>query len=235
MKPFRLINASEMQVLQQHFNQVIQNWNEEYAVFPLTIEQTTTPKNYHSSEVLMIEEPEHEFAFIEGDYLNVITHALFSTVHSSFNATSQKLLHILLNNLFKATECTFAPKRQKKLEWFYAGSTSLLLTIHCNEYNFTLVINPDWVYQQLPTNTAAQTSLGDIEDALAEHQIKLSLELTPSPLSVKNLANLHVGDVLVTNHPLSKPLHLIRGKELFAHADLGHTAEHKSIILKRSS
>lgn len=229
MKPYRLINASEMQELHQHFSQVLQQWNDEYCVSPLSLHCVTTSKNYHAINAAMIP----DLALVEGDYLSVINQALFGNDKPCFNLASQKLWITLLNNLFKTEQCDLPQSIQENPRWFYAGSTSLSLTLCCNENNFTLILNPDWVYQQLPESKVMQSELHSLNDALAEQTVSLCLELVPSTLSVKNITDIQVGDVLSTNHPLTSTLRVTRGNQLFAQAELGQSSQHKSILLKR--
>ena len=232
MKPYRLINPVEVRELNQRFRQIIQEWSEMYCVTPLDLKLEIPPKDYNPGS---IQEFEPELACIAGDYLSVLNTALFSHDALSFSTTSQELVQILFNNLFQIEQSTLQSQRTETPSWFYAGSPCLLLTLRCNEHQFTLILNPDWVYQQLSKNKSSKNELCSLDEALAEHSICLSLELTPSPLSVASVAGIQVGDILSTNHPITAPLQLKRGSELFAHAELGQSQQHKSIILKRSS
>jgi flagellar motor switch/type III secretory pathway protein FliN len=235
MKPYRLINATEIQELHQHFSEVLEQWNEEYSVVPFRLELKAIPKNFSTTNTLMIQEYDNDLGLIDDHYLSTINHALFAEDKPCFNTASQKLLLRLLNSFFKTEECHEAQSIQEAPDWFYAGSTCLLLTLSCGQEYLTLILSPHWVYQQLPEPHVVKNQLDSLSDALAEHKVNLYLELTPSPLSVKNLAGIQVGDVLSTNHLLTAPLKLTRGKELIAHAELGHSSHHKSIVIKRSS
>jgi flagellar motor switch/type III secretory pathway protein FliN len=235
MKPYRLINAIELQQLNQQFKQELDTWNEEYCCTPLDMHLTMTPKNYRVEQASMLQGHNDVLGCLEGDYLNVITHALFGSEQSSFHAASTELLLKLLNKFFQLEESMLQDYEEENPDWFYAGSTSVLLTFTSEQNNFTLIVNPDWVYQQLPALQKKAAPLSSLDEALAEQNIHLALELSSSNLSIKSLAGLQVGDVLSTKHPITKPLRVTRGKELFAEAELGQSASHKSIVLKRKS
>ncbi|CAM4394586.1 MAG: hypothetical protein LEGION0403_FIIPPAGN_00793 [Legionella sp.] len=235
MKPYRLINAVELQQLNQQFKQELDDWNEEYCRTPLDLHLAMTPKNYSAEQAFMLQGYKDVLGCIEGDYLRVIAHAVFASEQSAFHAASKELLLKLLNKFFQQEESMLLPYQGENPDWFYAGSTSVHLTFSCEQNNFTLIVNPAWVYQQLPVSQRKTTPLSSLEEALATQDIHLSLELSSSNLSIKSLAGLQIGDVLSTKHLITEPLRVVRGKELFAEAELGQSASHKSIVLKRKS
>ncbi|WP_058535521.1 FliM/FliN family flagellar motor C-terminal domain-containing protein [Legionella saoudiensis] len=235
MKPYRLINAVELHQLNQQFKQELDAWNEEYSCIPLGLHLAMTPKNYRIEQACVLQEHDDELGFIEGDYLSVITLAVFGRDQSSFHATSKELFLKLLHKFFQCEESILQPYQGENPNWFYAGSTSVLLTLTCEHNNFRLIVNPDWIYQQLPAYQSKGTPLSSLDEALTEQKIYLALELRSSNLSIKGLAQLQIGDVLSTKHPLTEPLRVTSGKELFAEAELGQSASHKSIVLKRKS
>lgn len=232
MKPYRLINPIEVRELNQRISQIILDWSETYCVTPLGMTLEIPHKDYSPSTIQAFAP---DLACIDGDYLNTLNTALFGHESLSFSTASQELVQILFNNLFQTEQSTLQSQSTEMPSWFYAGSPCLLLTLNCNEHQFTLILNPEWVYQQLSKNTSSKNELSSLDEALAEHTVCLNLELTPSPLSVTDVAGIQVGDILSTNHPITAPLQLKRGTELFAHAELGQSQQHKSIILKRSS
>lgn len=263
MTPYRLINASEMQQLQQHFNQELKTWNDTYCIIPLQAELTkpttisarpmdaepceeplirhcVTPSPHawgegNNEESYLKAHPlEENLALLQGDYLKVINQALFGENKSCFNTASQNLLFLLAQRFFKTEHCILNKNSQENPNWFYAGSTCLLLTLHCHEHQFTLIINPDWIYKQLPKKIKTQKKLSSFDEALTKLPLHLNLELIPSCLSIKDLACLHIGDVFATNHPLSKPLQLTRKNHVFAQAELNQSSHYKSILLKRT-
>ncbi|WP_133135601.1 FliM/FliN family flagellar motor C-terminal domain-containing protein [Legionella rowbothamii] len=235
MKPYRLINVVELHQLTQQFKQKLDAWNEEYCCTPIDLHLAMTPKNYHVEQASMLQGHNGVLGCLEGGYLNVLNHALFGSKQSSFDAASKDLLLKLLNKFFQLEECMLQAYQGENPDWFYAGSTSVLLTFTCEQSNFTLIVNPDWVYQQLPASQRKAPPLSSLDEALAEQNIHLALELSSSNLSIKSLVGLQVGDVLSTKHPITEPLKVTRGKELFAEAELGQSASHKSIVLKRKS
>lgn len=235
MKPYRLINTIELQTLQQHFSQIINDWNEAYCISPLHLNLSLVPKNYNLDEAYLIHDIDQDLGLITGDYLWIMNQALFANSHPSFHETSQELLLQLLSRLFQTNDCGLQYHKSQKPDWFYPGSTCLLATLSCDHDHFTLLMNPEWVYQQLPQVQNIKCPLNSLDEALAEQTVRFNLELEPSNLSVKNLANIQVGDILSTNHSLATPLRLMHGNELCSFAELGQSAQHKSIVLKRSS
>lgn len=238
MNPYRLINASELLKLQNYFNQKIHHWNELYCMSPLDVHLTLPPKDYRVMDSNLVHVNDKPLAFVEKHYLIIIKKALFDTLGSCFDSISHELSINLFNHLFDMKQCQISPTIQKPAEWFYAGSTCLLLTLkgtHENKlsHGCTIALNPDWVYQQLPQKETHSHSLDNFQEALTEQTVNLNVELMPSTLSFANITGLQVGDVLATDHPLSLGLRLTCGQKLLAQADLGQSLHYKSIILKR--
>jgi len=233
MKPYRLINTSEMQLLSRHFTKAIQQWNDEYSVVPLNLQLTVPAKTYTITDRVMIHANNQLLATITGDHLSTLNQALFQQNKPCFNATSQKLIVLLVNKLLKTEGCTIAKKMAQPPQWCYAGSTCLILTIGLDKNTFTVILSPDWVYQQLPKTRQDTKQLHCFEDALADQRITLNLELIPSTFSVLSLAKIQAGDVITSDHLMTTPLNLMQGNQIIAQAELGQSLQHKSIILKR--
>jgi flagellar motor switch/type III secretory pathway protein FliN len=257
IRPYRLINKSELQALNEAFNQVLQQWNEEYSLLPLSCCLSLPPKSVDRDPKAIVKNPSQApttpikshhctLAHIEKKYLTVINLALFGQDELCFNPSSHALFLILLQQLFH-TECSISDPSdliittESKVDileaqnYVYSGSTCLLLTLNCGVVSTRLILNPDWVYQQLPKHQTNTTPLNTLEQALDHKTITLNAELLPIRLPLKQLVNLEIGDVLTSDHSLSQPLRLTQKQQLIAQIELASMAEHKSIILKRFS
>lgn len=233
MKPYRLINDSELNTLNQYFSKKLSQWNESYAIVPLQMQLHRPPKKYQQIQAMIIQNYHVNLALVEGDFLGIVKQGVFATDEPYLDASCHEFGLILINNLFAVEHCTVHHNTFEIPDWFYTGATCLMLTLSCKQKHFTLTVNPDWVYHQLP-KPEISCPVKLLDEALAEHTIELYLDLLPSKLSIKNLARMSVGDIVSTNHPLTTTLKLIRKNELIAQAELGRTAQYKSIVLKRS-
>jgi len=236
IKPFRLINTLEINTLTNHFSQVLQDWNDEYAMDSCTLQLTLPPENYSPANIVPLRSGNDSLAMIEEHYSEVMNHILFGEHKSCFNSVSQELLLILLNDLFKVDDCIVDENIQKNPpNWFYKGSTCLLLTLSTEQAGVTIIINPDWVYQTFPVGKSVSTNFSSLEEALGDQLLNINLELLPFHLPINQLINIQVGDVIATDHSLATPLSLMLESQVLAHVDLGQSAHHKSILLKRFS
>ncbi|MFI4918190.1 MAG: FliM/FliN family flagellar motor C-terminal domain-containing protein [Legionellales bacterium] len=235
IRPYRLINASELHALTVALEQALQQWNEEYSLFPITVQLSLPAKNAAWHHATAVQAHNGTLALIETNHLTLIKQALFGEQDPCFNPSGQMFFLILLQRLFK-TECSMPSSNvsESPENWFYSGSTCLLLTLSCHTASAVLVLSPDWVYQQLPKNHAT-SSLNTIDQALAEQKVTLNVELLPITLRLNQLMSLKAGDVIASDHLLSTPLRLTQEKQVVAHTELGLSAQHKSIILKRFS
>lgn len=235
IKPFRLISSSEMTELNRHFLQVINDWNQEYAMTPLFISLEAPPSDYVVPDGFAINSDDNQLAVVDKDYLDVFNHILFGENHSCFSAISRELLFILLNRLLKTEECSIAETKPLAPNWFYRGSTCLLLTLSANHNTVKIILSPDWVYQQLSPYQTIKQELCSLDDALGEEIVNLEVTLLPVNLPIEQLLAIQVGDVLVTDHLISDSLNITHNAQVLAQADLGQSIQHKSILLKRSS
>jgi flagellar motor switch/type III secretory pathway protein FliN len=101
-------------------------------------------------------------------------------------------------------------------------------------HQITLVLNPDWVYEQLPKSNALKTVISPIDETLKRQKLTLNVELNPINLPVSQLVGLQVGDVIVLNHPLTTPIRVTKNKQVIAQAELGSSLNQKSILLRTS-
>ena len=254
MKPYRLINSQEMEELNQHFTQVIHDWNDEYALTPFDVYLAAPTKEYEVSQVLNIIANNQTVAIIEHHYLDLLNQILFGDNKPCFNSVSQELMLILLRKLFKLEQCSINEATAPIPNWFYKGSTCLLLTLKITPQlsplqdieplttkeeltlnKLTIILNPEWVYQSLAPNKTIKNNLDSLDEAIADRELTLNLELRPLSLPINQLINIQIGDVIATDHPITTALRLTQNEQLIAEAQLGQSSLHKSIVLKRSS
>lgn len=236
IKPFRLINTLELNTLTSHFSPVLQHWSDEYAMASCTLQLTLPPENYSPANIVHIRSGDGALAMIEAHYSEVMNHILFGEHKSCFNSVSQELLLILLNDLFKVDNCIVEDNIHKSPpNWFYKGSTCLLLTLSTEQNGVTIIINPDWVYQTFPLGKSVSTNFSSLDEALGDQLLNINLELLPFHLPINQLINIQVGDVIATDHSLATPLRVMQENQVLAHAELGQSAHYKSILLKRFS
>lgn len=235
MKPYRLINSLELVKLSLHVQPIVEQWSNDYCLMPLTMELFLPHKNYVPKEQFLITLANMPLASISQNYTEVLNQALFGVNKPCFNATSQELILTLLNLILKTEDVSLTAAPSSTQDWFYRGSTSLILNIHTATDHFTITLHPDWVYQNIPFLQATANNLKKLDDAVAYHNLALNLELTSITLPLHQLVSLKAGDVIATDHPISAPVHLKQQDQVVAQADLGQSSQYKSIILKRFS
>lgn len=233
IKPYRLINALELTTLTTQCANLIEDWSSTYSLHPLAANLTLPPKGYTALKMLSVCDENTTLALIDKDHIIAINHILFGEDQSCFNVTSEELLLILLSELFKKQSINI--KESVSHNWFYPGSTCLILTLNAAQTQIKLVLNPEWVYEQLPQKRADKKTLSSLDGALGQQPLTIKVELNPINLSVKQLTTLQIGDVISLDHPLTTPLKITQNKQLLAEAELGLSSHHKSILLKRSS
>lgn len=235
MKPYRLINSKELSDLLFSFTEKLKPWCDTYCCLPITLQVNPTPKTYVACENLSIKNNQDYLVALEKNPLSFLNQALFGRDSTSFNSTSESLFLKLINTLFEVETCALTNTQPPLHDWFYAGSTCLLLQLECQGEILNLFINPHWVYQHLPSPQTSKTALTPLDEALNHENLTLHLELKPLELPLNQLLNLQIGDVLSTDHFLAQPLNLVHQHHCVAQADLGQSNHYKSIILKRSS
>ncbi len=235
IKPFRLISSSELTELNMHFTQVIDDWNQEYAMTHLVFKLELPPHDFIFHEGLTICREDNQLAIVEKHYVDVFNHILFGENKSCFNSISQGLLLILLNRLLKMEECCLTETKPLAPNWFYRGSTCLFLTLGASPNTVRIILSPDWVYQNLSPYQKVKHHLSSLDDAMAEETLNIEVTLLPVSLPIEQLLTIQVGDVLITDHPLATPLRVTHHDQVLAQAELGQSTQQKSILLKRSS
>lgn len=246
MKAYRLINSSERARIQECVDKLFQEWNHEYSVHPIHIKLHRVPKQDVFGSGILVHEEDRPLAFANEHVLRILNRALFKENKSCFDACSLELFHRLLKSLFQLEQCPIATRTQSAPHWFYPGTTALLASLALDDaehiagieeaqHHAMLMISPDWVSQLIPLKQSSNQHLSSIEHALAPQKLDLNVALLPIALSLNQVLKLQIGNVLTTEHPISKPLELLQKEQLVAHADLGQSGQYKSIILKRSS
>lgn len=91
---------------------------------------------------------------------------------------------------------------------FTTCSSCLLLSVPGHESNIFIVLDASLLDAYLPI-PAARFSLLDRKHAIGGARIKLKLILPLSEISVADLEDLHLGDILQTSRPLSQSFHLV--------------------------
>lgn len=235
MKPYRLINSLELQKLTGSIQELLAQWNDQYSLTPLTMELSLPPKDHIPKEQYLIVLDDIPLASINQDHLNILNLTLFGVDKPCFDAASQELMLLFINQLLQTDRCVLSEKSCSINDWFYRGSTSLLLNLHNAAHYFTLTLHPDWVYQNISDSQTLSNNLKSLDDALANHHLSLSLELDSIMLPLQQLAELKIGDVIATEHSIKTPIGLKQQDQVVAHAELGQSSHYKSIILKRFS
>ncbi len=232
-KPYRLINAQELNELQLAFEKNLQIWNEQYALFPLSCELTKNPTPPTQTTCLMFyDNANAPLSIVGGEFedRNIIKHHLFGDTSECFNTTSDALFIALINQLFDTQ--TLQLQTEPNLdEWFYHGSPCLALRLNA----ITLYLHPQWVLNALPSYTKTQNPLINLTEAFDPQSIQLQVELNPASLRLNDVIHLQVGDVIKTDHPITTPLQLKQNQHLICTAEIGKTHSYKSIQLTRPS
>lgn len=232
MKPYRLINTLELETLTQHFTKVIDLWNSTYSLYPLTLSLSLPPKNYVILDKVMVYSALTPLALVDTQYIKPMNQLLFGEDAPCYSPTSEALFLVLLEQLFKKQPCCL---RQSPLpNWCYPGSTCLILTLKAHTQQITLVLSPDWVYEQLPKSDALKTVLSPIDETLGREKVTFNIELNPINLPVSQLVSLQVGDVIELSHLLTAYVHVTKNKQVIAQGELGLSSNQKSIQLRTS-
>lgn len=235
IKPYRLINSDELLEIAQFFEGELNGWNSTYSLIPLTMALTLPPKNYLTNEGFIINDKVELLASVDKNYIQVMNQVLFGVDKSCFNAASQELFLTLINQLFKINQCSLHNAPSTTQDWFYRGSTSLLLTLSSNTNQMIIALSPAWVYRKLNRPYSIRNKPVSLDEAVAEQKLSLNIELYPVTLPLNQLVTLSPGDVIATDHPITSPCRLTQAEQLIAHAELGKSSPYKSIVLKRSS
>ena len=211
-KPYRLINRSELNALQQTVEQKLQVWNDAHALFPLSCTLTLIkPKPAAICD------------------LSIIKHSLFGDQSDCFNTLTQMLFNELLTQL---PGIQSIPLQE---DWFYKGSPSLTLTLINACGSMPLYLDSQWVLKNLPTCQSSTIPPVRLHEALASQDVVLHIELNPLPLKLADILRLQIGDVIKTDHPTTEPVKLTHQQQDICTVDIGESNQYKSIQITRSS
>lgn len=260
-KPYRLIGAQELQTLTQRINNVLDSWNNDYAMHPINscLKQVSRQPIRNIEENALLVHASQPLALLEGNYLALIKTSLFADESNCFNAAAEVLFNRLISQLLTLSpELVQIDKNSTEMqEWFYPGAPGLVLTLKVTAPSFTtrevngldwdkqilvnntthrvtLYLHPSWVLPQLIPINKTTKPLSPLSDAFSNHVIHLSVELERLHLSTTQLVHLQVGDVIQTDHPLTLACWLKHQQQTLCQAEIGQIHEHKSIQLSRS-
>jgi len=211
-KPYRLINDPELKMLQQEFDNKLQRWNDEHAMFPLTsiLGRSTQHADFTRD-------------------LSIIKQSLFGDESNCFNALTETLFKELLNQLL-GTQLLDPIE-----DWFYTGTPALTLTLCCAGKTMTLYLHPQWVLNALASENNPKKPISTLHQALSAQHIDLHIELNPVPLKLTDIARLSVGDIIKTDHPITKPAKLSHQQKPICSVDIGESNSFKSIQIARET
>lgn len=253
MKPYRLVNSTELQQISQHCTAVLDEWNKYYSLNPISLSVSLPAKDglitlSHSecsegspsigavsydrrslTTFGMVGEP---LLLMEGCHSTLMNHCLFGEDQPCFNSSSEALLLVLLNQLLSTEHTTLQANIATAQDWIYPGSTCLLLTLTCVSYQINLLLHPDWVYRFLPGIKTTANRLCSLNEVVAAEEVTLELTLIPMNLPLHQLMNMQIGDVLVSDHAIHSPVALAHQKQALAQTELGQFCHYKSIQLK---
>lgn len=233
-KPYRIMNAIELEQIKKQCSEVIQSWRETYCLYPLDFIMTPPEKGKRPEMMYPIQQNNSPVAFIEKSALSFTNWVLFGEDLPAFNECSKELLFLFIQSLFSNENCLMKEEETVLPDWFYPGSTSLILTLFSHGKTLDLIISPEWVHNKLPQkNNKESLSPGSLDEALDQITIQLSLQLAPMTIPLEQLIHLQKGDLLVTDHSLLNPIQIVHTHQPIAEAELGSSASHKSIILTR--
>lgn len=234
MKPYRLINSSELKKLAEHISALVSQWNHEYCLHDFEVQLSKPNAENESALVLIQDDLEQPLALLEATYLEAVQHALFGAQDPSLDEVSTLIFSRLMETLFNAQHSLIAHHNEEAHKWLYPGTTALMLQLQSQERTVSILLHPDWVYKELPLQKSHANTLCSLDDALAKESVTLDLQLSPMTLPMGQLLQLQIGDVIKSDHPITSPFHLMQEQERVALAQLGQAASHKSIILKES-
>ena len=227
MKPYRLVNSEELEQFNTEFSYILDEWSQKYCLNPISLKLSLPSKNYRANQTVLLD----DIATLQHQYISLVNYALFGEDHLNFYSTSEQLFLNLLNRLCK-TDADLFKETTPKLDWVYSGSPCLLVELSCNSYQCSLLLNPEWVYSNLPKSTKNPAPLLSLESGLAENELELELQLMPMNLPINQLLELVIGDVIISDHQVASLIKIGQGKAGFASAELGQQSTFKSIILK---
>ena len=132
IKPYRLINAIELNHLQQLVDENLARWNDEYALNPLSgkLKKSQLPQ---IEPCIIVKDNYHHYALMPHDHLSIIKHSIIGHLDDCFNGVAEIVLLTLLTQLLATKSLSFQKNPNIQIQdWFYIGSPSLTLTLSRN-------------------------------------------------------------------------------------------------------
>ena len=231
-KPYRLINTTELTTLEQRFSTILMDWNQQYALFPLSCHLSCHPEPLDIQPLLI--STKNPKALLDQLNLTLIKQCLFGDIADCFNATSERLFFELVNSLLDTESSEIDTKEPSLDEWFYRGSPALALRLSSLNQHQTIYLHPQWVLNTLPVKEVEQKPMAPLDHALDSQVSLCHVELYPVSLPLDAIVRLQVGDVITTDHLLSTPLLLKNNTEAICHVDIGENSPFKSIQIASS-
>ncbi|KTC68312.1 Surface presentation of antigens (SPOA) [Legionella birminghamensis] len=226
-KPYRLINASQIQTLTHYFKTAFDSWSALYTLSSGTfhllkagIPAETGLGIYNSKAQL--------FAFCQRDICQRLQKLVFGHNCCCFQKASEQLLFELMSGLFQDKNISVQEEHLETKEWFYTGSPCLELRLAFEQAEISIYCHPHWVTEQLPLNSSA-VSLSPIENSLQSEQLELEVRLSPFIMNFSDLQALKPGDVIRTDHSQQKALQLTHQQTILCSVHPGQNQTYKSI------
>jgi hypothetical protein len=216
-KPFRFINASEMKKFHKKITSLLQAWNEKFTIedlkCSLSLESVPNSQKFCTQSLLLLSNLHRSFALIEKEYQKTIQHCLFGQNDACFTAVSDYVFLELLNSLFGKTNLVLKPNTSSIKEWIYTGSPTLICTFNNANTKFSVCLHPAWLIEQIPS-VPKKLDLDKLEKAIAEQSVPLGVELKPIYLSLQDIKQIQIGDVVTTHHKIEDLLILTKEQQV---------------------
>jgi len=223
MKPFRFLNKQSAEYIRQKMLPGFQAWHTQYACKELTF---SLEKSAEDLELTPLESI-HPAVQAEKNWYGIFSLCLFGEDDRAFYTASEKIASILFTHL-GMQKFTALPTK----DWFYTGSSCLVMHLYCDNKSVNWYLHPDWVYDQLSEKSVG-APLVSLEKALHQETITLEARLQPFALSLHTLLDMETGDLLQTDHDLSQPLQLTWHSRILAEASLAESTTQPSILIER--
>lgn len=235
IKPFRLINRSELSLLQHRLTQNLNQWNEQYSCIPITGELSLyIPPEKKTTIGRMIRQNNQALAMIIHPEDSFMPYCLFGDNDPCFHDISHSFFLTFMSMLLEATPIE-SPRQEEPIhwgDWFYTGSPALQLTLKLNHLTLSLYLHPQFVLNRLFQRESKHPPLSSIGDAIDAQTITLHIELHPQQLQLNDMLRWRVGDVIKTKHGLNTALQLNHEHNPICDVDIGQTHSMKSIQIQ---
>lgn len=231
MKPFRLISDTELNCLRERLAVSLQAWNTQYALYPLscTLKPAIKPDTIYP--ILSDIEP---LVLPHQDDWSVLQYALLGVDDDCFNNIAETLgltcLQVLLG-----TETLHHQTETQCDAWFYTGSPALTLILSCEQRTMMFTLHPQWVSNALPYRESIQAPMSTLQQALVPQTFVFNVMLDPLALTLQDILQLQIGDVIKTETHISLPLRLQQNQQILAHVNLGEIQQTSAIQIVRPS